>query len=106
MARSETGLKFCEKWNTCWGAVLLREKASYVFQKPFGTGTVNTALTGIPSSFTVTAVNQNLNLGVAAIDCLFAIGKKDPVSLDLGYEGEFGSHYWSNQLTLTLKKDF
>ena len=106
MARSETGLKFCEKWSFSWGAFFLKEKASYVFQKPFGTGKVKTAFTGIPSSFTVTAVNENLNLGVAAIDFLAAIGKKDPVSVNLGYEGEFGSSYWSNQIMLTLKKDF
>ena len=106
MARSETGLKFCEKWSFSWGAFFLKEKASYVFQKPFGTGKIKTAFTGIPSSFTVTAVNENLNLGVAAIDFLAAIGKKDPVSVNLGYEGEFGSSYWSNQIMLTLKKDF
>ena len=106
MARSETGLKFCEKWSFCWGAFFLREKVSYVFQKPFGTGIVNSAFTGIPTSFTISAVNQNLNLGDVAIDFTAAIGKRNPTCVSLGYEGEFGSKYWSNQLMLTVKKDF
>jgi uncharacterized protein with beta-barrel porin domain len=106
MVRSETGLKFCEKWECDWGCFFLREKASYVFEKPFGTGTVNTAFIGTPGSFTVSAVNQNLNLGAVGLDFLFLIGKKRSVKVDLAYEGEFGSRYWSNQLNLTVSKDF
>ena len=106
LVRSETGLKFCEKWDKSWGAFLLREKLSYVFEKPFGTGTVNTAFVGTPGSFTVTAVNQNLNLGSVGLNFIAAIGKKKPYRVDLGYEGEFGSNYWSSQLNLTVSKDF
>lgn len=106
MVRSETGLKFSEKWEYCWGAFLLREKISYVYQKPFGTGTVNTAFTGIPTSFTVTALNETLNLGDVGLDFVFAIGTEDPLSISLGYEGEFGSDYWSNELMLTIDKRF
>jgi autotransporter-associated beta strand protein len=106
MLRSETGLKFCEKWTRDWGSFLLREKLSYVFQKPFGTGTVNTAFTGIPTSFTVTAVDQNLNLGNIGIDFAFMSGKEKRTSITIGYEGEFGSNYWSNQLMLILEKSF
>lgn len=106
MVRSETGLKFCEKWEYNWGAFLLREKASYVFEKLFGTGTVNTAFVGTPGSFTVTALNQNLNLGSIGLDFLFVIGKQRSVKIDLEYTGEFGSQYTSNQLNLTLSKDF
>ncbi len=106
MVRSETGLKFCEKWEYTWGAFFLREKVSYVFEKPFETGTVNATFVGTPGSFTVTAVNQNLNLGVIGLDFLFVIEKQRPVKIDLAYEGEFGSQYWSNQLKLTVSKDF
>ncbi|MCF7806194.1 MAG: autotransporter domain-containing protein, partial [Simkaniaceae bacterium] len=106
MVQSETGLKFCEKWEYDWGTFFLREKASYIFEKPFGTGSVKTAFIGTPGTFTVQAVNQNLNLGAIGLDFLFVIGKQQPVKVDLAYEGEFGSRYWSNQLNLTVRKDF
>ncbi|MBY0530319.1 MAG: autotransporter domain-containing protein [Rhabdochlamydiaceae bacterium] len=106
MMRSETGLKFCEKWQFTWGAFFLREKASYVFEKPFSTGTVNTAFVGTPGAFTVTAINQNLNLAAIGINFLIAIGKHKPVTIDLGYEGEFGSSYWTNELLLRIGKNF
>ena len=106
MARSETGLRFSEKWIKSWGAFILKEKASYVFEKPFGTGTVNTSFVGTPSGFTVTAVNQNLNLGAIGMNFLVSIGEEKPIKVDLGYEGEFGSNFWSNDVTLTLSKAF
>ncbi|MDP1609394.1 MAG: autotransporter domain-containing protein [Chlamydiales bacterium] len=106
MVRSEIGLKFCEKWDQSWGSFFLREKASYIFEKPFGTGTVNTSFVGTPSSFTVTAVNQNLNLGSVGLNFIAAIGKEKPVKVDFGYEGEFGFNYWSSELNITVSKDF
>ncbi len=106
MVRSETGLKFCQKWDKSWGAFFLREKASYVFEKPFGTGTVNTSFVGTPSSFTVTAVNQNLNLGSVGLNFIAAIGREKPFKVDFGFEGEFGSNYWSSELNVTVSKDF
>lgn len=106
MVRSETGFKFCEKWGCSWGAFFLKEKVSYVFEKPFGTGTVNTAFVGTPGAFTVSAVNQNLNLGAVGLNALFSIGKEKPLIVDVGYEGEFGSRYWSSELMLTISKSF
>lgn len=106
MVRSETGLKFCEKWDYQWGSFSLREKASYIFMKPYGTGTVNTSFVGAPSSFTVASVNKNLNLGAIGINFVTAIGKKKPIKVELGYEGEFGVNYWSSDVTLTVNKDF
>lgn len=106
MVRSETGLKFCEKWEKNWGAFFLTEKVSYIFEKPFGTGTVNSVFVGTPSAFTVTAVNQNLNLGSVGVNFLVVIGKKKPFEVDVGYKGEFGSQYWSNELMLTIRKVF
>ena len=106
MVRSETGLKFLETWKRPWGRILMREKVSYVFEKPFGTSNVTASFVGTPGSFTVAALTQNLNLGVVAIDIIAMIGKIAPISVILGYEGEFGSNYWSNQAMLTLKKRF
>ena len=106
MVRSETGLKFCEKWDYSWGGLFLREKLSYVFEKPFGTGTVNSAFVGMPGAFTVTALKQNLNLGTVGVNLLVALGKTNPIKLDFGYEGEFGSKYWSNELVFTVSRGF
>jgi autotransporter-associated beta strand protein/predicted outer membrane repeat protein len=106
MVRSETGFKFTEKWDQTWGAILLREKLSYVFQKPFGMNEIQTSFVGIPSSFTVTGVNETLNMGEIGLDFGLVMGRKKPVTANLGYQGEIGTGYWSNQLTLTLQKDF
>ena len=106
MVRSETGVKFSEKWDYNWGAFSLREKASYVFEKPYGTGDVNTSFVGTPANFTVTSVNQNLNLGAVGVDFAISIGKKNPVKIEIGYEGEFGSKYWSSDVMLSFAKDF
>ncbi|MBP9841859.1 MAG: autotransporter domain-containing protein [Simkaniaceae bacterium] len=106
MVKSETGLKFCEKWEYGWGGFFLKEKISYIFEKPFGMGTVNTSFLGTPGAFTVAAVNQNLNLGSVGLNFLVAIGKDKPIKLDFGYEGEFGSNYWANEVMLTISKSF
>jgi uncharacterized protein with beta-barrel porin domain len=106
IVRSETGLKFSESWSANWGIIMLNEKISYVFEKPLGTQTVHTAFIGMPGAFTVTAVNQNLNLGVVGFNCVLFTGLKESVKVDLGYEGEFGASYWSNELMLTVSKSF
>ena len=89
-----------------WGLLTLREKVSYVFEKPYGTGTINSSFVGMPGTFTVTAVNQTLNLGNVGFNLLAAIGKTNPIQLDFGYEAEFGSNYWSNELMFTISKGF
>jgi fibronectin-binding autotransporter adhesin len=104
--RSETGLKLCQQWEKSWGLFLLKEKASYVLEKPFSTGNVQASFVGMPSGFTVTAVDQILNLGAIGLDFLFAVGKDRSVTLDFEYEGEFGSQYGSNELILTISKRF
>jgi outer membrane autotransporter protein len=104
--RSETGFKLCQQWEKSWGLFLLKEKVSYVFEKPFGTGNVQASFVGMPSGFTVTAVDQILNLGAIGLDFLFAVGEDRSVTLDFDYEGEFGPQYWSNELMLTISKNF
>lgn len=106
LLRSETGLKICETWDYSWGTFLLREKAAYIFEKPFHTGTVIAAFVGVPGDFTVVAVQQNLNLGAVGIGTHFLLGKDRTLAIDFEYEGEFGSRYWSNDLMLTVKKSF
>jgi uncharacterized protein with beta-barrel porin domain len=106
MLRSETGLKFSEQWQKNWGTLFLKEKVSYIFEKPFGTGRVNTAFVGTPGAFTVTAVNKPLNLAAVGVDVVFAIGKDNRAKISLGYEGEFGANYNSNEALIALSRDF
>jgi outer membrane autotransporter protein len=106
MLRSETGVKLNQKWATSWGAFLLKEKFSYVFQTPFGTENVITALPGISPEFTVTAVSQNLNLVTAGIDFGFILGQVYPGSIHLTFDGELGSSYWSADCAIRVTKEF
>lgn len=106
LVRSETGLKLCEAWECSWGTFLLREKAAYIFEKPFHTGTVIASFVGVPGDFTVVAVQQNLNLGAVGLGAHFLLGKERTFAIDFEYEGEFGSSYWSNDLMLTIRKSF
>ncbi len=106
MVRSETGVKFSEQWEKTWGVLLLKEKVSYVFEKPLRTGIVNTAFVGTPGAFTVTAVNKPLNLGAIGLNFVASVGQERPVQIDLGVEGEFGANYWSSEVLLTLSKAF
>lgn len=105
MIRSETGLRINEMWFFEWGSFFLREKVSYIFAKPFS-NTLTTFLTGIPSTFSVTALTKNLNLGSVGFELFANIGKRSPFSIKLGYDGEFGSNYISNEVTLTFTKCF
>ena len=106
MLRSETGIKLNQKWATSWGAFLLKEKFSYVFQTPFGTENVSTALAGIPTNFTVTAVNQNLNLASIGLDFGFILGQRVPGSIHLTFDGQLGSNYWLADCALRVTKEF
>lgn len=105
MIRSEGGLKFCETWVFDWGMFFIKEKASYIFEKPFGSG-VTTFLTGTPTTFSVTSFNQNLNLGSIGLECFASIGHDSPIGISVSYEGEFGSNYVSNEATLNVSKCF
>ncbi len=106
MVRSETGLKLLQKWEWDKFAFYLKEKMSYVFEKPFHLREVNAFFTGLPGSFTVSSLNQTLNLGVIGLDFLFAFDQNRSATIDFDYEGQYGAHYWSNQLMLTLSKHF
>lgn len=105
MIRSETGLRITEMWVFEWGSFFLQEKVSYIFAKPFS-NTITTFLTGIPNTFSVTALTNNLNLSSVGFELFANIGKQSPFSITFGYDGEFGSNYISNEVTLTLSKSF
>ncbi len=99
--RNETGIKRSDYW----GIFSLKEKLSYVFEKPFGTGNVPTAFVGSPGAFTVTAaaVNQVLNLVGLGIEFGAAVGRKHSTFLQLDFEGQVGPEYWSTQMMFAVK---
>jgi uncharacterized protein with beta-barrel porin domain len=105
LLRAETGLKFIESFAFSSWTLFVKEKASYIFEKPFGTQ-VTTFLTGLPANFAVTALNQNLNLGSFGLELFAEIGASSPYGLTFSYDGEFGSNYFSNEIAFTFSKSF
>lgn len=105
LLRVETGLKFIESFVFSSWTLFVKEKASYIYEKPFG-NQVTTFLTGIPTTFAVTALNQNLNLGSLGLELFAEIGTCSPCGLTLSYDGEFGSDYISNEIAFTFSKFF
>ncbi|MCX6991393.1 MAG: autotransporter domain-containing protein [Chlamydiae bacterium] len=106
MARSETGLKFSQLFTYSWGALLLKEKGSYVFEKPFATSNLHTGFVGLPSALTVVTGTSPLNLGSIGFDLQASVGQKKPVSIKMGLEGEMGVRYWSGEVNVMLSKSF
>lgn len=105
LLRAETGLKFIESFAFSSWTLFVKEKASYIFEKPFGTQ-VTAFLTGLPTGLAVTALNQNLNLGSIGLELFAEIGTSSPYGLTVSYDGEFGSNYFSNEIALTFSKAF
>lgn len=105
LVRAETGLKFIESITFSSWTLFVKEKASYIFEKPFG-NQLTTFFTGLPATFTVTALNQNLNLGSFGLELFAEIGTCSPYGLTFSYDGEFGSDYFSNEITFTFSKSF
>lgn len=104
--RVETGFRFQEIMNICWGTLYFREKASYAYQKTFHTGTIHAFLIGSPGFFTVSTLTGAQNLGVAEFEIFFTPHHPQSPYGSLAYQGEFGSHYQSHQLIATIGKDF
>ena len=106
MARSETGFKFSQAWRYSWGALLLKEKGSYIFEKPFATSNLHTGFVGLASALTVITGTSPLNLGSIGFDLQASVGEKKPISIKMGFEGEMGVRYLSGEVNLMLSRDF
>lgn len=100
IVKSETGLKFSQKWDYSNSAFYLMEKVAHIFEGVSGLKNIQSAFFGIPAGVTLTVINQNLNLGAVGIDFGCEFGKEKPIKLDIGYQGAYGAHYYSNQLNL------
>lgn len=73
LLRAETGIKFIQSIAFSSWTLFVKEKASYIFEKPFG-NQLSTFLTDIPTTFIVTAFNKNLNLGSIGLELFAEIG--------------------------------
>lgn len=102
MLQSEIGMKFFQRKNR-FG---FKEGASYINRAAFGTGTVTTAIFGAIDFVTLRSFEGAQNL--AAVEFLFfaEFGKDRSAILSLGYEGQFGAEYISNEVMLTISKSF
>lgn len=105
LLRAEAGLKFIEAIAFSSWTLFIQEKASYIYEKPYGNH-VATFLTGIPATLSVIALNEDLNLGSFGFELFAEIGASAPWGLALSYDGEFGPDYFSNEVALTLSKSF
>ncbi len=105
LLRAEAGLKFIEAIAFPYWTLFIKEKASYIYEKPYGNH-VTTFLTGLPATLSVIALNQDLNLGSFGLELFAEIGTSSPWGLALSYDGEFGPDYLSNEIILTLSKSF
>lgn len=105
MVKSETGVQFSQKFPFSWGQLFIKEKGSFIFEKPFG-NTFTTSFAGLPEMLSITALSQNLNLASIGLELFAEVGKKVPVGVSLRYEGEFSSQYASNELMLSFSRSF
>ncbi len=106
LSRSETGVKFQQSWKALWGSFYLKEKLSYVFEKP-SNSTFQGNFVGMPGSFTVYGMSQKLNLASFSLDAFFAIGlEPNPFLFSLGYTGEAGKNLFSHQIEARFSKKF
>lgn len=106
MLQSEIGIRFFQSLCRSWGRFGVKEEASYLNRAPFGTGSVTAAIVGSPAFMTLQSLTKVQNLGAVTIDLFAEVGKNQDVFINLGYEGEFGTNYISNEVLLRIAKQF
>ena len=103
MLRSETGVKIFAPFDYGWGTFFIQPKVSYVYEQLFQTDVIKGNFVGLPTNMTLFALNNTLHLADAEIDFGVLI---DDYTFSLGYEGQFGSNFNSNQFLLMVNKVF
>jgi uncharacterized protein with beta-barrel porin domain len=106
LLRLEAGIRFYQKISFESWRLTFEEKGSYVYQHPFRLGRMRAFLVGAPGTFTVTTLTATQNLGVAEFEIL--LEPKDPRYPygSVAYQGEFGSSYRAQQVSLELGWNF
>lgn len=85
--------------------LVVREQLSYVNKKMFKTGRVQAAIVGAPGgTFVVESLTKTQNLIAPGLEIFYQTRYKSSISLT--YEGEFGSGYRANNISLKFVKDF
>lgn len=100
MLRSELGLNFYQNWQWSKNMIILKEVAGYVNKASFGVGTVTSTLIGFPSSFITETFRGNQSLFNCSFDFLWK--NSSGFYGMVGYDGEFGSGYISNEIQLKI----
>lgn len=106
LLRNELGVRFHEILQLSWGEIRFLETCGYMYQKTFGTGTLQTFLVGSPSSFTVSTLTGAQNLGAVEFQTLFIPNNQKYPYGTISYQGEFGSAYQLHWIMLSLGLDF
>ena len=101
--RSEAGVRFYQEWVGEWGSCILKETLAYINKQPFSVGAMTAAVVGAPATFTVSSFRHNQSLIAPGIEFLY---RKKNTMLSLGYDGEFGSGYTSNEVQLRFGEYF
>ena len=94
--RSQIGLNAYEIWKMSWGYFILKERLCYVNREPWRVGTVDAALVGFPSGFSVVSFTKNESLGSVSLDLFFKWN--NGIFFSTQYGGEYGSGVLFNQV--------
>lgn len=104
--RTETGLRFYQKFHFCSWNLILEENGSYIYRKPYSLGNVTGALIGAPGTFTMLTFTEAQNLGSAGLVFLFEpTCSRYPVGT-VAYKAEFGSGYQAHEVLLGTEWSF
>ncbi len=106
MLQSEVGMRFYQSVSKSYGRLGARESVSYLYQKPFGTGTVTTAITGSPTFATLRSFQKEQNLASVTLSLFGQFGKDLDSLFSLNYEGQFGAGNSLNMISLNISKVF
>jgi outer membrane autotransporter protein len=104
--RGELGLKVSETLPFDSWRLVFQEKLSYVQRTPFRVGKMRTYLVGTPATFTVETLARSQALGVAGAKIAFESKTAGYPYGSIDYQGEFGSRYQSQQLSMSLSWSF
>jgi uncharacterized protein with beta-barrel porin domain len=102
--RGEIGARLYQQATGTWGTCVIRETFAYVNVQPFGLGTLNAFLIGVPGSFTQASYTQMENLFHGGFQLFIkqtCRGSLQPF-YSLCYDLEIGQGYVSNNVQATI----
>jgi len=103
---SQAGIRFYQTIDLSNMYLSFLEQPSYIYQKPFGIGSVNAFIVGSPGSFTVTTFTSPQSLGAIDFQMIFQPKRISSVSGSLDYQGKFGEQTQSHVVSVNLFWDF